>query len=226
MYTAIIVEPREHKALPFVVKNALDNLSNDWNIIIFHGNRNVEYVNSIVDNLVNNLGRVTKHKLNVDNLSPQEYSRLLMDKNFYNNIPTEMFLIFQTDSMIFERNKERINDFLKYDYVGAPWPHENNQVGNGGFSLRRKSKMIEIIEKDPKPECWYFPEDLFFALPKNVSLYKPSHEEARLFSFEFDFYTDSFGCHKPWVINKDTVLEHYPEAVDLFILNGIIDLQE
>jgi hypothetical protein len=203
MYTAIIVEPREHKALHFVVKNALDNLTDDWNVIIFHGNKNIDFVN----NIANDLGRrVTTHKLNVDNLAPHEYSKLLMDRNFYNNVPTEMFLVFQTDSMIFARNKDRINDFLKYDYVGAPWPHEQNQVGNGGFSLRRKSKMIEIIEKETKPECQYFPEDLFFALPKIVSLYKPSYEEAQLFSFEYEFYTNCFGCHKPWIINNDRVL--------------------
>jgi hypothetical protein len=220
MYTAIIVEPREHKALPFVIKNALDNLSNDWNVIIFHGNKNIEFVNSIV----HGLERITTHNLNVDNLQRDEYSRLLMDRKFYDHIPTEMFLVFQTDSMIFEKNKDRINDFLKYDYVGAPWKHHQNQVGNGGFSLRRKSKMIEIIEKEPKPQCPHFPEDFFFSFPRNVSLYKPSYEEAKYFAFESEFYTDCFGSHQPWLVNNDTVLEHYPEAVDLFILNGIIKL--
>ena len=37
MYTAIIIEPRKHKAIKFVLKNAYDNLSNEWNIIIFVG---------------------------------------------------------------------------------------------------------------------------------------------------------------------------------------------
>ena len=35
------------------------------------------------------------HNLNVDNLTRNEYSRLLMTKSFYDNIPTETFLIFQ-----------------------------------------------------------------------------------------------------------------------------------
>ena len=48
MYTAIIIEPRNHKALPFVVNNVIDNLSNDWNVIIFHGNMNINYVKNIV----------------------------------------------------------------------------------------------------------------------------------------------------------------------------------
>ena len=40
--------------------------------------------------------------------------------------------------------------------------------------------------------------------------------------FSVEFYTNCFGCHKPWIINKETVLKHYPDAVDLFILNGIL----
>ena len=39
-YTAIIIEPREHKALEFVLSNFLQNLSTKWNFIIFHGNKN------------------------------------------------------------------------------------------------------------------------------------------------------------------------------------------
>ena len=143
MYTAIIIEPRKHKALPFVVKNVIDNLSNDWNVIIFHGNMNINYVN----NIVKTSNRIKLHNLNVDNFTRNEYSRLLMTKSFYDNIPTETFLIFQSDSMIFSKNKHYIYRFLQYDYVGAPWPHLNNQIGNGGFSLRKKSKMIEILEK-------------------------------------------------------------------------------
>ena len=36
--------------------------------------------------------------------------------------------------------------FLDYDFIGAPWPEgqEENSllVGNGGFSLRSKSKLL------------------------------------------------------------------------------------
>jgi len=217
MYTAIIVEPRNHKALPFVVNNVIDNLSNDWNVIIFHGNMNINYVN----NIVKTSNRIKLHNLNVDNFTRNEYSRLLMTKSFYDNIPTEIFLIFQTDSMIFSKNKNYINRFLQYDYVGAPWPHLNNQIGNGGFSLRKKSKMIEILEKEKIPDDPNYPEDLFFALPKNVSLYKPSIEEAKYFSFECEFFSDTFACHQPWIINKEVVLSHNPDAAKLFELNDI-----
>ena len=49
LYTAIIVEPRQHKALPFVLENFLKNLSQDWSIIICHGTTNLEFINNIIN---------------------------------------------------------------------------------------------------------------------------------------------------------------------------------
>jgi hypothetical protein len=70
MHTAIIIEPRKHKALRFVLKNFLDNLSNDWNIIVFHGNQNIDYVNTIVDRtLMQYKSKITLVNLNIDNLT-------------------------------------------------------------------------------------------------------------------------------------------------------------
>jgi ethanolamine utilization cobalamin adenosyltransferase len=70
-YTAVIVEPRKHKALSFVLRNFLTNLSNEWNIILFHGLKNVEFVNNILKNDVTSeqLARISLENLNVDNLT-------------------------------------------------------------------------------------------------------------------------------------------------------------
>ena len=48
-YTAIIVEPRKHPALEFVLNNFLENLNNDWNIIIYHGKKNKIYIKKIIN---------------------------------------------------------------------------------------------------------------------------------------------------------------------------------
>ena len=50
-YTAVIVEPREHKALEFVLNNVLENLSEDWNVLIFHGNNNINYTSIYFDTI-------------------------------------------------------------------------------------------------------------------------------------------------------------------------------
>jgi hypothetical protein len=200
-YTAIIVEPRKHKALSFVLKNALTNLPDNWNIVIMYGNKNKQFVMDIIDNdLSEYKKKITAKNLNVDNLSISDYNVLLTSKEFYDNIPSEIFLIFQTDSVICGENNELLDDFLKYDYVGAPW---KDAVGNGGFSLRRKSKTLEIISKCKRGSE---NEDVYFANPC-VSNFKPGMEKAKLFSVEAYYSDKSFGVHKPWAYLTNDEME-------------------
>ena len=85
-------------------------------------------------------------KLNYDNLTTSTYSVLLASTDFWNKLTGDKILLYQEDTCIFKSN---IEDFLDYDYVGAPWPKEQNDnsllVGNGGFSLRSKKAMIDVI---------------------------------------------------------------------------------
>jgi hypothetical protein len=220
-YTAVIVEPRKHAALPFVLENFLKNLSDEWNIIIFHGKLNKDYVNNIISNKLNNYNdRISTINLNINNLTINEYSTLFKIKDFYNKIPTETFLVFQTDTIIFEKNKHLINNFLKYDYVGAPWGNPvksmNNFVGNGGLSLRKKSKMIEIIRKEI--DINNIAEDIYFSSSNKVQLFKPSQQESKLFSVEHMFSKHTFGSHKPWIIQK-----HHPEFYTLYPESKILE---
>jgi hypothetical protein len=72
-----------------------------------------------------------------------EYNRFLI-KDLSSYINTDYVLIIQTDGFIVNINSWS-DDFLKYDYIGAPWVDgtlPNARVGNGGFSLRSK-KFIE-----------------------------------------------------------------------------------
>jgi len=220
-YTAVIVEPREHKALSFVLHNFLENLSNDWNIIIMHGNKNEQYLENIINNeLKEHNHRITQVNLGVDNLSIPEYSKLFYSEDFYNHIPTETFLIFQTDSMICENGKDLINEYLNYDYVGAPWKNEpvysDDGVGNGGLSLRKKSKMLEKIRNNIHKihECAFHKdyEDMFFANNKCGYLNKPNAEEAKFFSNEGIFTDKSFGVHKPWSHFSDSEINEKQRA--------------
>jgi hypothetical protein len=104
-YTAIIIEPRKHKAIEFVLTNICECLTNEWNIIFFHGKNNIEYVKKIVEK-INILfeNRIKIINLNIDNLDLIEYSKLLSTKSIiYDHIITETFLVFQTDSMILKK---------------------------------------------------------------------------------------------------------------------------
>jgi hypothetical protein len=225
IYTAVIIEPRKHRAMEFVLQNFTNMLDSRWNFIIFHGNQNEEYIYTILDNkLKNNLHRIKLINLNVDNLSINDYNSLLYDKTFYDNIPTEIFLIFQTDSMICPNFKDNIYKFIDYDYVGAPWigGHFPQTVGNGGLSLRKKSKMIEILDKcnnkyTKTGELEY--EDAFFSNMCNdiVMINKPSYEDAKQFSIETVYSDNAFGVHKPWAhLNKDEIknINNYCEGLE------------
>lgn len=196
-YTAIIIEPRNHKALEFVLLNFLENLDYKWNFLIFHGTQNKDYLIEILNKYPQYTSRIKTVNLEVSNLSIDDYNRLLFSHEFYDNIDTEIFLIFQTDSMICRENKTLINEYIGYDYVGAPWSHRN-MVGNGGLSLRRKSKMLEILQNCPIGIDMN--EDVFFSYGcKDHIPYKPLIDEAKRFSVESMFIDNPFGHHKSWI---------------------------
>jgi hypothetical protein len=153
--------------------------------------------------------RIQLNNLNVSNLSWNQYNTLCASSDFLKKIPTECFLIFQVDTMVFPSEKNLIYEFIKYDYVGAPWlkhgkTHSNftGKVGNGGLSLRRKSKMLEIIKKVPYKDG--MAEDAYYCIHnKVVQLYRPTYEEAQLFSMETCYSPRCFGLHKAWSYQAD-----------------------
>jgi hypothetical protein len=217
-YTAVIIEFRQHRALSYVLNNFLENLSDEWKFVVFHGNLNKDYVQTIIDEDLSEFkNKITTVHLPYDNMQIHEYSRLLTsEKTVYDYIDTETFLVFQTDTIIIKKNKDLINEFLQYDYVGAPW--NNGVVGNGGLSLRKKSKMLEIIEKNTTRRNE--PEDNFFSEPINVEIYKPDAAEAYKFSVEHNpVCMNPFGCHKPWYYGFNSFCNMHEEVKMLYNLN-------
>ena len=101
--------------------------------------------------------------IKINPLSRNEYSEYCI-KRIYKHINTDFILIVQNDGMATSKNFWS-EDFLNYDYIGAPWP-ENifisfSGVGNGGFSLRSKKLLYELQNenvvyqaKQNKNEIW------------------------------------------------------------------------
>jgi hypothetical protein len=204
--TALIVEPRKHRALAFVVQNVLENLPANWNVRIYHGTRNREFVEKLLETeLRQTASRISLENLGVENLETQtDYSRILSSREFTEKIPTETFIVFQTDSMINPNHKDLLEKFLQYDYVGAPWPWDHLKVGNGGFSLRKRSKMLHIINTTERYTGAY--EDQYFSVGSKLARpYKPSHTEAMEFSIEQVYSPKSFAIHNAWKYLRDHV---------------------
>jgi hypothetical protein len=73
--------------------------------------------------------------IKIPSLNQEEYSTFCLYE-LTNYIDTEYCLTFQGDGFIINPHLWK-DEFLQYDYIGAPWLNEkNNNVGNGGFSLR------------------------------------------------------------------------------------------
>ena len=139
----VLIEFRWLPHLEFLVRNMVIKLHH-WNHTIVCGNNNFQEIQTMRDSICPDIRII---HMDIGNLVPSTYSELLMTKPFWEQFHGEKLLIYQEDSFLFH---EHIEPFLDYDYVGAPWPKNQDDnklcVGNGGFSLRTKDIMIQVIE--------------------------------------------------------------------------------
>ncbi len=209
---AVIVEPRKHPALGLVVANALQVLPVDWEVLVLFGLGNSEFVKSLGSD-----PRLKTRQLRVSNLSPKDYSALLMTSRFWETLPYENILIFQTDSLLFENSPWKIENFMSHEYIGAPWSF-CPFVGNGGLSFRKKQSMLRATRSHKYKNM---PEDIFFSKHCRTA----PLEEARKFSVETLFSLGTFGCHKPWETQLtkeqiDQLCQQSPRLRELIELNN------
>jgi len=218
LYEAVIVEFREFPHIEFIIRNTILKLGNNWSHTIICGNQNFKMVEQICDSISPNIKII---KLNVNNLTQNEYSLFLMKSDFWNLLKGEKIFIYQEDSLVFKNN---IDDFLEHDFIGAPFSKQAddtpNSVGNGGLSLRTKKIMLDIIAKFPynsvqmnsntlmymkNNNLTYPPEDVYFSkcMQENCIGYVADWNTASLFSSESIYNENSMGGHKFWISNPN-----------------------
>jgi hypothetical protein len=182
--------------MPLVLRSIFENLDSSWKLILFHGPTNKEWLERIIhEKFAAEKSRITLKDTGRTRIDIPEYNRMMMGREILDQIPTEMFLVVQTDSLLCRGEKDLLKEFMDYDYVGAPW-RDRSRVGNGGLSLRRKSMMLKIVEKCPKGAHM---EDGFFAYGCEGAEPKiPEFELAKKFAVESVYHPRSFGLHKPW----------------------------
>jgi|ERR1700723_4227505 len=107
-------------------------------------NRDIPGLNEIISQHEHFLPKGTPiyHLHNEQINSIGNYNRLLLSKRLWRNLTSDRVLIFQHDSMLL---KEGIEDFLEWDYCGAPWSW-CDYGGNGGLSIRNPKTMMKIID--------------------------------------------------------------------------------
>ena len=138
----------------------------------FNFNNSILFSDKNTENNKNQFIKIEK----INNIS--EYNNFMLKIGEY--IESDFALVVQDDGHIVNPNNWS-DEFLEYDYIGAPWPSsrkwnkrwkgENrdkiisslskNRVGNGGFSLRSK----EFLNYSSKfNDCLSYAEDVFLCL--------------------------------------------------------------
>lgn len=148
------------------------------------------------------------------------YSRMMLDVDFYRRFADyDYMLIYQTDAFVFS---DRLAEFcdMNYDYIGAPvfrfspmWHTIGTSVGNGGFSLRKVSSFIRILEqkdllwnRNPFVDLFESFEDLFWGFcgaEEQIDFNIPNAATALEFAVQDDIMHAyrkmpqwlPFGCH-------------------------------
>lgn len=154
-----------------------------------------------------------------------DYNRFNM-KILYEYIKTDFVLVVEYDGFILNPDAWE-DEFLEYDYIGAPWWYKDgHNVGNGGFSLRSK-RLLEILYKDDFINQT-FPDDRHICRTYRTYLESKGIKFApevlaRKFSIEGelhykekwtntgDVWTNQFGFHGLHKTNISLWLEKYPE---------------
>lgn len=129
--------------------------------------------------------------------SVDEYSRFML-KHLSAYIDTPFVLVVQWDGYVVHPEMW-CDEFLKYDYIGAPWWSKKDPkgVGNGGFSLRSKRLLDALAELDAPTE----PEDVAICVSLRPELERRFDVSfaplsvAQLFSVEYGPYRPAFGFH-------------------------------
>jgi hypothetical protein len=209
----VIVEPRCSDLLPAVIKNFMYLLQHKgWGLLVFHGIENEEFVKTALTGW----SGVHYIQTGVSNFNSQTYSAYLSGPAFWevcSSFGCQYALIFQCDTVLL---KDNVDDFIGFDYVGAPWGagwtgvrgHGGAwfdlglmHVGNGGLSLRNVPAMLEITKKYPFAEL-AINEDMYFSHHCLSKGYKvPSLDVAKTFAVETLYYSDPCGMHQPHVKN-------------------------
>lgn len=216
---AIIVDPRYDNLMEAAIRQHMFFLNPwGWNLMVvshasYADKIRADFPNCIFAEIDESL---IYYKDNKPNITIDGYNRIFLSPNFWFAIPSEHIFVFQKDCFMY---KMFDTHFLEYDFVGARSvlfvSEDNHQhlVINGGFSLRKKTAMIECLKNESFNQLYNDlyktielnkmkisnphklgkkNEDIFFTYAcKNI----PQIHILPKFSVEAEYYEDTAGYH-------------------------------
>lgn len=162
---ALLIENRANPILAPLTLHFISVVPPDWRFRFMGSPESVEHINKSVairEQVAAGKLDLTYIPSNMTTGSQEEISRFLTTLWLYETVlqPAEHLLIFQTDSILCANSRQTLNDFLDYDWVGAPWNPKGKFGGNGGLSLRKVSTIIDIL-RNQKRRDGSEPEDIW-----------------------------------------------------------------
>jgi len=194
--TILIVDTRGSEAMLPTIRSVIRNTSPEWSLTLIHPLHDHEDGHNGLKRMMISSGRdlvIRRFDFQIGEVG--DYSATMMKPEIWKLVEAEHLLLIQGDSVMCN---DGLDEFLEYDYVGAPWNHkpDNISVGNGGFSLRSRRLMEWCASNYTKHRN--DPEDLFFSHCALEHGRVPSSDIAVYFSMESVWTPAPMGVHKLW----------------------------
>ncbi|KAI9646481.1 hypothetical protein NHQ30_004474 [Ciborinia camelliae] len=202
---AFMVETRPLPHLPIQLTHMTSVIPSEWTFKFMGSNTSIDYL--LQFHHLRDL--VASNKLTLVPLPPQwevnsreSISQMFTDPELYKSLsPAEHLLVFQPDAIICTKAPTTLNDFLQYDYIGAPWSGTSTYGGNGGLSLRRISSILRVLEKERRKPGDGALEDLWLSnsLNKLEGTIMADAKVSKSFSVESVWDEAPLGYHIGWL---------------------------
>ncbi|KAL8949191.1 MAG: hypothetical protein Q9222_004686 [Ikaeria aurantiellina] len=209
---AVIIEGRSSANLVPLILHFSTVLGPEWPIKVLHTaeNRDLFSISPAFQRQTSS-GHITLQQL-PDNFTLTDHraiSKFFGQRWLWEQLaPHRHLLFFQTDSILCANSPRMVEDFLQYDFVGAPIDRAYGNGMNGGLSLRNRERVLEVLDRfnftgDPEDESRF--EDQWFIhkmekLPlgphNEPGANLPTPEMAARFSVESIWHDQPFGLHQ------------------------------
>lgn len=161
----LLIENRPFPILAPLMLHFMSVMPPDWRFRFMGSIESVAHINksmAIREQVMAGKLDLTYIPSNMSTGSQEEISRFLTNLWLYEVVlqPAEWLLVFQTDSILCANSRQNLNDYLGYDWVGAPWNPKGRFGGNGGLSLRRVSAIIDVLRNQQRVDGTE-PEDVW-----------------------------------------------------------------
>jgi hypothetical protein len=179
---ALIIDPRYDYLMEAVIRQHMYFLNHEgWNLMIvshsmYRDKIKADFPNCIFAEISEG---IIYYKNDKPNITIDGYNKMFLSPHFWLSIPAENVLVFQKDCFMY---KMFSSEFIDYDFVGARSvlyiENDGTQrlIYNGGLSLRKKSAMMDCLEKMSFQHIYDIIEPIINDIKTPVNLYKKNED--------------------------------------------------